>query len=53
MVYLLVVRFFKKNDVMNLASHFVSCGYVKGTGVFHVAIYGEFAKCGFVRNQKN
>jgi hypothetical protein len=25
-----------KNDVLNLASHFVSCGYLEGNDVFYV-----------------
>ena len=44
MVSLPVVRLFLKNDVMNLASHFVSCGYMEGNGVFYVAIENDEGK---------
>jgi hypothetical protein len=44
MVSLLVVRHFLKNDVMNFASHFVSCGYMEGNGVFYVAIENDEGK---------
>jgi hypothetical protein len=38
MISLPVVRPFLKNDVMNLAAHFVACGYMEGNGVFYVAL---------------
>jgi hypothetical protein len=38
MISLPVVRPFLKNDVLNLASHFVSCGYLEGNGVFYVSL---------------
>jgi hypothetical protein len=38
MISLPVVRPFLKNDVLNLASHFVSCGYLEGNGVFYVSM---------------
>ena len=36
MISLHVVHPFLKNDILNLASHFVSCGYLEGNGVFYV-----------------
>jgi hypothetical protein len=36
MISLPMVRPFLKNDVLNLASHFVSCGYLEGNGVFYM-----------------
>jgi hypothetical protein len=38
MISLPVVRPFLKNDVLNLASHFVSCGYLEENGVFYVSM---------------
>jgi hypothetical protein len=38
MVSLPVVCPYLKNDVMNLATHFVACGYMEGNGVFYVAL---------------
>jgi len=38
MISLLVVKAFLKNDVMNLAAHFITCGYMEGNGVFYVAL---------------
>jgi hypothetical protein len=38
MISLPIVRPFLKNDVLNLASHFVSCGYLEGNGVFYVSM---------------
>jgi hypothetical protein len=38
MVPLPVVRHFLKNDVMNLAAHFIGCGYMEGNGVFYVGL---------------
>ena len=38
MIPLSVVRPFLKNDVMNLAAHFVACGYIEDNGVFYVAL---------------
>jgi hypothetical protein len=38
MISLPVVRPFLKNDVLNLASHFVSCGYLEGNGVFYLSL---------------
>jgi hypothetical protein len=39
-----VVRPFLKNDVMNLAAHFVACGYMEGNGVFYVALENNEGK---------
>lgn len=44
MVPLPVVRHFLKNDVMNLAAHFVACGYMEGNGVFYVALENNEGK---------
>lgn len=38
MLSLPVVKPFLKNDVMNLAAHFVTCGYMEGNAVFYVAL---------------
>jgi hypothetical protein len=38
MISLPTVRPFLKNDVLNLASHFVSYGYLEGNGVFYVSL---------------
>jgi hypothetical protein len=38
MISLPIVRPFLKNDVLNLASHFVSCGYLEGNGVFYLSL---------------
>jgi hypothetical protein len=38
MISLLVVRPFLKNDILNLAAHFVSCGCLEGNGVFYVSM---------------
>jgi hypothetical protein len=38
MISLPIVRPYLKNDVMNLAAHFVACGYMEGNGVFYVAL---------------
>ena len=38
MILLPNVSFFLKIDVMNLAAHFVVCRYMKGNGVFYVAL---------------
>jgi hypothetical protein len=38
MISLPVVRPFLENDVLNLASNFVSCGYLEGNGVFYVSM---------------
>jgi hypothetical protein len=38
MISLPVVRPFLKNDVLNLASHFVFYGYLEGNGVFYVSL---------------
>jgi hypothetical protein len=35
---------FLKNDVMNLAAHFVACGYMEGNGVFYVALENNEGK---------
>jgi hypothetical protein len=35
---------FIKNDVMNLAAHFVACGYMEGNGVFYVALENNEGK---------
>ena len=44
MVSLPVVRPFLENDVMNLAVHFVACGYMDGNGVFYVALENNEGK---------
>ena len=44
MISLPVVRPFLKNDVMNLAAHFVTCGYMEGNGVFYVALENNEGK---------
>jgi hypothetical protein len=44
MISLPVVRPFLKNDVMNLAIHFVACGYMEGNGVFYVALENNEGK---------
>jgi hypothetical protein len=44
MISLLVVRPFLKNNVMNLAAHFVACGYMEGNGVFYVALENNEGK---------
>ena len=44
MVPLPVVRSFLKNDVMNLAAHFVACDYMEGNGVFYVALENNEGK---------
>jgi hypothetical protein len=47
MISLPVVRPFLKNDVLNLASHFVSYGYLEGNGVFYVSLEdNEGRTCG-------
>ena len=38
MISLPVVMHFLKNDVMNLAVHFIAYGYMKGNWVFYVAL---------------
>ena len=38
MILLSVIGPFLKNNVMNLASHFVICGYMEGNGLFYVAL---------------
>jgi hypothetical protein len=38
MISLPIVHPFLKNDVLNLASHFVACGYLEGNGVFYVSL---------------
>jgi hypothetical protein len=38
MISLPVVHPFLKNDVLNLASHFVACGYLEDNGVFYVSL---------------
>jgi hypothetical protein len=38
MISLPIVRPFLKNDVLNLASHFISCGCLEGNGVFYVSM---------------
>ena len=35
---------FKKNEVMNLAAHFVVCGYMEGNRVFYVALENNDGK---------
>ena len=44
MIALPVVRPFFKNDVINLAAHFVACGYMEGNGVFYVALENNEGK---------
>jgi hypothetical protein len=44
MVLLPVVRPFLKNDVMNLAVHFVACGYKEGNGVVYVTLENNEGK---------
>jgi hypothetical protein len=39
-----VVRPFLKDDVMNLAAHFVACGYMEGNRVFYVALENNEGK---------
>jgi hypothetical protein len=48
MVSLLVVRSFLKNNVMNLAVHFVACGYMEGIGIFYVALEKNEGKTMYV-----
>jgi hypothetical protein len=43
-VPLLVVRPFLKNDGMNLAAHFVACGYMEENKVFYVALENNEGK---------
>ena len=38
MISLLVVCPFLKNDIMNLATHFVAYGYMEGNGIFYIAL---------------
>ena len=38
MLFLQVVRPFLKNDVQQIASYFIKCGYIEGNGFFYVAI---------------
>jgi hypothetical protein len=38
MISLLGVRPYSKNDVLNLASHFVSCEYLEDNGVFYISM---------------
>jgi hypothetical protein len=51
MIALLVVRPFLRNDVMNLASHFVSNGYMEGNGVFYVALENHEGKTAEVTSE--
>jgi hypothetical protein len=44
MISLHVVHPFLKNDVMNLAAHFIACGYMKGNFVFYVALENNEGK---------
>ena len=44
MISLPIVRPYLKNDVMSLAAHFVSCGYLEGNGVFYVALENNEGK---------
>jgi hypothetical protein len=39
-----VVRHFLKNDVMNMAAHFVACDYIEGNGIFYVALENNEGK---------
>ena len=51
MIALYVMRPFLKNDIMNLAAHFVACGYMEGNGVFYVALeYNEGKTINFTNN---
>ena len=44
MVPLPIVCPFLNNDVMNLAAHFVACGYMERNGVFYVAFENNEGK---------
>ena len=45
---MLVVSSFLKNNVMNLAIHFVAYGYIKGIGIFYVALEKNEGKTMYV-----
>ena len=51
MISLLIVQPFLKNDVLNLASHFVSCGYLEGNGVFYVSMEDNKGRTKAVTNE--
>jgi hypothetical protein len=44
MVLLPIVHLLLKNDVMNLAAHFVACGYMERNRVFYVALKNNEGK---------
>jgi hypothetical protein len=44
MVSLPILCPFLKNDVMNLAAHFVACGYVEENGIFYIALENNEGK---------
>jgi hypothetical protein len=51
MIIHLVVRPFLKNDMLNLASHFVSYGYLEGNGVFYVFLEDNNGRTKAVTNE--
>lgn len=42
MISLPVVKPYLKNDVLNLALHFMKCDYMEGNGYFYVALENNF-----------
>jgi hypothetical protein len=44
MISLPVVRPLLKNNIMNLAAHFVACGYMEGNVVFYIALENNEGK---------
>ena len=51
MITLLVVCPFLKNDVLNLASYFVACGYLEDNGVFYVSLEDNEGKTYLVTDE--
>jgi len=43
MISLPLVRPYLKNDVLNLATHFMKCGYMEGNGFFYVTLENNFS----------
>jgi hypothetical protein len=51
MIIHLVVRPFLKNDMLNLASHFVSYGYLEGNGIIYVFLEDNKGRTKAVTNE--